>query len=71
MEKGKPINTRALRDGEAIRVLKQSAFAIESVAHLRGLEYLLLPVTERLRSVIAQLETVERRHAAIRGVNHG
>jgi hypothetical protein len=41
---------------EMLEVLKKLAFVAESVAHLRGLERDILPITDRARELIAKVE---------------
>lgn len=45
------------QDAKLIEILKRCAFALESAAHLRGLERELLPVAEQARDLIKQLES--------------
>lgn len=62
----------ALSDGEVVRVLKQAIFAIESIAHLRGLEKQLLPHTDGLRKEASLIEKrIEADRIAFARPNHG
>jgi hypothetical protein len=51
--RAKEQNARAL-----VRTAREAAFALESAAHLRGLERELLPYAERLRAAIANVEPI-------------
>lgn len=58
-----PTPTKALANARLIAVapemfslLKEMTFVVESVAHLRGLERELLPLTDRARELLKQAE---------------
>ena len=53
MEKEKDIT-------QLIAVLKECVFALETVAHLRGLEGELLPYANKARTVMAQFDTTKK-----------